>query len=122
MLELKKKKQKILKHGNLNSVRTFIDINDAMEAYWTVATKGKIGEIYNLGGDKTISVKKYLHKLIGLSKCKIECKLDKNLIRPQDIHLQIPNINKFKKHTGWKIRVSFEESVRKLLNECRKIY
>jgi GDP-4-dehydro-6-deoxy-D-mannose reductase len=122
IINIERKKQKILKHGNLNSIRTFIDKDDAMEAYWTVATKGRIGEIYNLGGDKTISVKKYLKKLIKLSKDKIKCKLDKSLIRPQDIYLQIPNVKKFKKHTGWKKKISFEKSILNLFNECRNIY
>ena len=54
---IEKGKLKYLKHGNLNSIRTFIDIDDAMEAYWVAATRGKIGEIYNIGGNKVISVK-----------------------------------------------------------------
>ncbi len=41
-----------MSHGNLNSVRNFIDTEDAMEAYWLAAKRGKIGEIYNIGGKK----------------------------------------------------------------------
>ena len=52
--------QKFLNHGNLDSVRTIIDVRDAMEAYWLTATRGKIREIYNIGGDKIISVKNFL--------------------------------------------------------------
>ena len=33
-----------------------VDIDDAMEAYWLTATKGRIGEIYNICGKKVISV------------------------------------------------------------------
>ena len=118
--QIEKGSLKILKHGNLNSVRTFIDIEDAMEAYWLCATKGKIGEIYNICGDKIISVKDFLKELINLSQVKIITKLNKKLLRPQDINLQIANCEKFKKHTGWKPNVSFKDSVKKLLNECRK--
>jgi nucleoside-diphosphate-sugar epimerase len=109
-----------LKHGNLNSIRTFVDIEDAMEAYWLAATKGKIGEIYNIGGNKIISVNKFLKELIKLSKCKIECLIDKSLLRPQDVTLQIPDVGKFKRHTGWKAKINFKDSVKKLLNECRQ--
>ena len=76
IINIENKKQKILKHGNLNSIRTFIDIDDAMNAYWLAATRGKIGEIYNIGGNKVISVQNYLKELIKLSKVKI-----KNTIR-----------------------------------------
>ena len=31
---------KTLFHGNLNSIRTFMDVDDAMKAYWLVAKRG----------------------------------------------------------------------------------
>jgi nucleoside-diphosphate-sugar epimerase len=117
---IEKNEKKILTHGNLKSVRSFIDIKDAMEAYWIAATKGKIGEIYNISGTQIISVKKFLEKLIKLSNKKIKTKVDKKLLRPQDISLQIPNSKKFKKDTGWKPKISLQESVKKLLDECRE--
>ena len=112
-------KKKTLFHGNLKSIRTFIDIEDAMNAYWLTAKKGKIGEIYNIGGKTTISVKKYLSKLIKMARSKIVCKTKSELIRPKDITLQIPNVAKFKKHTGWIEKVSFNESINNLLEESR---
>lgn len=113
-------KLKYVKHGNLNSTRTFVDIDDAMEAYWLAATNGKIGEIYNIGGKKIVSVKNFLDQLIKLAKKKIYTRLDPSLLRPQDVTLQIPSSKKFIKQTGWRRKVSFKESVKKLLNECRK--
>ena len=41
-----------------------------MEAYWLTAKRGKIGEIYNIGGNKSISVKNALDHLIKFSKKK----------------------------------------------------
>ena len=111
---------KILRHGNLESVRTFVDISDAMEAYWITAKKGKIGEIYNIGGKKTIKVKDFLHELIKNSNVKIRTQLDKKLLRPTDVSLQIPDCKKFQKDTGWKLKISFKNSVKKLLVDCRK--
>tara|TARA_B100001540_G_scaffold314902_1_gene340833 strand:+ start:161 stop:1123 length:963 start_codon:yes stop_codon:yes gene_type:complete len=111
---------KILRHGNLESVRTFVDISDAMEAYWLTAKKGKIGEIYNIGGKKTIKVKDFLHELIKNSNVKIRTQLDKKLLRPTDVTLQIPDCKKFQKDTGWKLKISFKNSVKKLLMDCRK--
>jgi len=119
--EIESGKKSVLIHGNLKSKRTFVDIYDAMEAYWLAATKGKIGEIYNIAGNDTISVNDFLNKLIKLSKKKIITKLDPKLIRPVDINLQIADCKKFKKHTGWKPKVGFDESIKKLLNECRNL-
>tara|TARA_Y200000002_G_scaffold307699_1_gene263843 strand:- start:1246 stop:1683 length:438 start_codon:yes stop_codon:yes gene_type:complete len=119
IINIEQGKQKILKHGNLNSIRTFIDIDDAMNAYWFAATKGRIGEVYNIGGNKIISVKNYLKELIKRSSKKIQTKVDKKLLRPNDVTLQIADTKKFMSHTGWKPKVEFSKSVDKLLKECR---
>ena len=121
IIDIERGKKKILKHGNLESIRTFIDIDDAMEAYWLAAKRGKIKEIYNIGGDKIISVRNFLKELCLASKKKIICKVDKNLLRPTDVTLQITNSKKFRKHTRWKPKIKFNESVIKLLEECKKL-
>ena len=117
--EIEKGERKILTHGNLNSVRDIIDISDAMEAYWLTAKRGKVGEIYNISGNKVISVGDYLKELKKLSKIKIKSIVDKKLLRPVDVTLQIADSRKFKKHTNWSPKVSFKESVKKLLQEKR---
>lgn len=122
IVECERGKKLIVEHGNLNSVRTFVDIEDAMESYWLAAKKGKIGEIYNICGDKVVSVRDYLHELRKNSKVNFKTKLNKSLLRPQDISLQLATCKKFKKDTGWKPKVSFKVSVKNLLNEVRQLY
>jgi nucleoside-diphosphate-sugar epimerase len=91
-----------------------------MEAYWLAAKKGKVGEIYNIGGNKIISVKQFLKELIKLARCKIKCSVDKKLLRPQDVTLQIPDVRKFNKDTGWKPKVSFDRGVNLMLKDISK--
>ena len=100
-----------LKHGNLESVRTLIDVRDAMECYWVAYRKGKAGEIYNLGGNKTIKVGEFLDVLKKLAKKEIPSSVDPKLLRPTDVTLQIPDTSKFEKETGWAQKYNFEESV-----------
>ena len=104
---IEKGRKKILVHGNLNSTRTIIDTEDAMSAYWLVAKKGKIGDIYNIGGNKKISVGNFLRKLIKKSSKKIVLKKSKKLIRPKDVTLQIPSSQKFYRDTKLRPKVSF---------------
>ncbi len=112
--------QKKLYHGNLDSVRTMIDIRDAMSAYWVAAEKCNFGEAYNIGGEKTIKVGEFLEVLKDLAHCKIPSEVSKNLLRPADVTLQIPNTGKFKKQTGWSTKYDFEESVKHILEFWRK--
>lgn len=118
---IEKGKLKYLKHGNLKSTRTLIDVRDAMSAYWYAITKGKIGETYNIGGEKVLEVGNFLEILKSKSNVKIISKVDKSLLRPTDVTLQIPDSSKFKSHTGWKAKYSFEESLDMLLDFWRKI-
>lgn len=111
--------QKKLLHGNLDSVRTIIDVRDAMESYWVATEKCKFGEAYNIGGTTVIKVGEFLEELKKLATCKIPTKSDKNLFRPSDVTLQIPNTVKFTKQTGWRPKYSFKESVKHLLDYCR---
>jgi len=119
VVEIEKGKRKFLEHGNLNTYRSIMSINDAIEAYWQTAIRGKVGEIYNIGAGKNIKLKKFLHELIDLSSKKIETRVNKKILRKTDIKKQIPNSNKFKKDTGWKVNKSLSSILEKFLNEIR---
>jgi GDP-4-dehydro-6-deoxy-D-mannose reductase len=110
----------VLLHGNLESIRTLIDVRDAMAAYWDAVVYCQPGEAYNIGGETTISVGDFLELLKENSDIKIESKLDPNLLRPADVTLQIPCVEKFRKQTNWKPQFNFEDSVRFLLEHARK--
>lgn len=112
--------QKKLLHGNLDSVRTIIDVRDAMESYWIALMKCRYGEVYNIGGPTTITVGEFLSILKKLAKCEITSEVDPELLRPSDVTLQIPDVSKFQKETGWEPKYSFEESVSHLLEHCRR--
>lgn len=109
-----------LVHGNLNSVRTFIDVRDAMRAYWEAIVHCTPGEVYNIGGTTTMTVGEFLKKLISMAKVPIRTQLDPKLLRPSDVTLQIPSVEKFIKKTDWKPRYSFDESITELLSYWRE--
>ena len=112
--------QSELVHGNLDSVRTIIDVRDAMKAYWDAALYCTPGEAYNIGGQTTIKVGEFLDLLKSLAKTPIISRVDPALLRPADVTLQIPSTEKFENATGWKPQFSFEESVAFLLDHWRR--
>jgi GDP-4-dehydro-6-deoxy-D-mannose reductase len=111
--------QKELVHGNLDSVRTLIDVRDACRAYWDAAVRCQAGEAYNIGGTTTMTVRQFLDLLISLARVPIPTRCDPNLLRPADVTLQIPCVDKFVQATGWTPRYRFEESVANLLEHWR---
>jgi GDPmannose 4,6-dehydratase len=62
---------------------------------------------------------KYMISLSEMQKI-IKIKIDKNRLRPIDADLQIPDIRKFQKHTGWKPKIHFKETIKDLLNYWRE--
>jgi GDPmannose 4,6-dehydratase/GDP-4-dehydro-6-deoxy-D-mannose reductase len=112
--------QSELLHGNLDSVRTLIDVRDAMESYWLAAVHCEPGEAYNIGGTTTISVGDFLAQLIERARVPIPIRQDPALLRPADVTLQIPDTSKFAKATGWQPRYTLEESVEFLLDHWRQ--
>ena len=112
--------QKELTHGNLDSVRTLIDIRDAMRSYWDAIVSCEPGEVYNIGGRTTMTVGECLKRLAALSTVPIPTRADPKLFRPADVTLQIPSVDKFAKQTGWKCEYSFDDSLRDLLDYWRR--
>jgi GDP-4-dehydro-6-deoxy-D-mannose reductase len=109
-----------LRHGNLDSVRTMIDVRDAMRAYWDASRYCQPGEAYNIGGVTVITVGEFLELLKSLAHAPIPTRQDPALLRPADVTLQIPSVEKFKAATGWAPRYSFEDSVADLLGHWRR--
>ncbi len=108
--------------GNLKSLRTYADVRDAVRAYYLLVTEKPVaGEYYNIGGTYTCEVGDTLNTLLSYStmkeKIKVEC--DSERLRPIDADLQVPDCSKFKKHTGWEPQISFEDTMRDLLEYWR---
>lgn len=113
----------LLKVGNLESLRTFADVRDAVRAYFMLVTVSPTaGEYYNIGGTYSCKVGEMLNFLLSLSpmKDKIKIEVDPERLRPIDADLQVPDTGKFRKHTGWQPEISFERTMTDLLDYWRE--
>lgn len=111
----------VVKVGNLDSMRTFADVRDAVRAYYMLVTVNPVGgEYYNIGGSHSCTVGEMLEALIGFSsRDDIEIETDPDRLRPIDADLQIPDTSKFHAHTGWKPEIPFETTMGDLLDYWR---
>jgi len=112
----------VVKVGNLNSLRTYADVRDAVRAYYMLVTVNPIpGEYYNIGGTYSCTVGEMLDYLLNISFLEnIKIEVDPERLRPVDADLQIPDTRKFQAHTGWKPEISFEQTMNDLLNYWRE--
>jgi len=111
----------VVKVGNLDSLRTWADVRDAVRAYFMLVTvRPTPGAYYNIGGTYTCSVRDMLDTLLGYSTRKdITVEMDPERLRPIDADLQVPNTRKFFEHTGWQPEIPFETTMRDLLGYWR---
>jgi GDPmannose 4,6-dehydratase/GDP-4-dehydro-6-deoxy-D-mannose reductase len=105
--------------GNLDSVRTFCDVRDAVRAYWMLMEKCPAGEVYNIGGTRTMTVGEMLEIFKGMARVKITHKVSAGLLRASDVTLQIPDTSKFQSVTGWEPEIPLETTLRDLMNYHR---
>ena len=112
----------IVKVGNLDSLRTIADVRDAVRAYHMAVTiNPKPGSYFNIGGNYSTTIRELLDDLIALSTCKdIKIEIDPERLRPIDADLQVPDIRKFKNHTGWEPEIPYKKTLEDLLNYWRE--
>ena len=111
----------VIKVGNLDSLRTWTDVRDAVRAYYMLVVQKPIpGEYYNIGGTFSCTIKDMLSYLMSQSTRKdITVEIDPDRLRPVDADLQVPDTTKFTTHTGWKPEISFEKTMNDLLSYWR---
>ena len=111
----------VINVGNLNSLRTIADVRDAVEAYHMLLTINPIpGNYFNIGGSKVMTIGEILEYLKSKSLIKnLRHEEDESRLRPIDADLQIPSTDKFKSHTGWEPKISYEVTLSDLLNYWR---
>lgn len=112
----------VIKVGNLDSMRTWADVRDAVRAYHMLVTIDPIpGEYYNIGGNYSCTVRDMLDHLLSKSTRKdIKIEVESERLRPIDADLQVPDTSKFSSHTGWCPEISFDKTMGDLLSYWRQ--
>jgi len=97
-----KNNQKITIHGNGDSIRDFIYVDDVSNAIITVLTKGEINEIYNISGEIKISIFELAKLIIG----KDDINEHIRYVNDRPFNDKRYEINSDKlKQLGWKVEV-----------------
>lgn len=116
----KKIQEPVIYVGDLSSKRDFTDVRDTVRAYWLLLEKCKPGEVYNIGSETTRSMQEVLDLLLTLSRVKVEVRVDPTRLRPSDVKILWSDSSKFKQATGWQPRISYEQTLKDLLDYWRE--
>ncbi len=121
IIEIEKgNREPVLQVGNLDAVRDFLDVRDVARAYAFSLSKGEPGEVYNISSGVGVKIKDMLDILIELSNVDLKVESDQSRMRPSDVELLIGSAEKFKKATGWKPIIPFDQTLGDLLEYWRQ--
>lgn len=112
-------KPPVIKVGNLTAVRDWTDVRDMVRAYWLSTQHCKPGDDFVIGSGKGRTVKEMLDLLMSFSSVLIKVEVDPLRLRPSDVESLVGNPAKFKQATGWQPEISFEQTMKDLLDYWR---
>lgn len=101
----------VMRVGNLSTSRDFTDVRDIVRAYHLAVTEGEPGEVYNLASGRARSIDGLLETLLDYSDVEIQVERDPERYRPVDVPVVYGSAQKFHSLTGWKPRISFEQTL-----------
>lgn len=112
-------REPILRVGNLEVKRDFSDVRDIVRGYYLALTEGEAGEVYNLGAERSYSIRQVLDILVSLSRVKLAVEQDPKRLRPVEIQDLVADCSRIRARTGWKATIPVEQSLYDLLEYWR---
>ena len=109
------KNSNVIKLGNINSKRDFIFISDIIDAFKIILKNINGFNVYNVGAEKSYSIKEICKKFEKLYGKKIIIKNNLEQNRKIDAKNIISNSTKLKK-LGWKSKITLDEGLKKMIN------
>lgn len=117
--------QKILINGNGKQTRSFLFIDDCIDAFYKILKKNVSNEVFNVGSDNEISILELAKKVKKIcdSKSKIifNSKKFTKIGGYEDISRRVPSINKLKKQIKWTPKISFNKGLEIMKNHIIKM-
>ncbi len=106
-----KKREPLMRVGNLSAARDFTDVRDVVRAYSMLAESGKAGETYNVGSGKAIVIQELLEEIIRQCGAEIRVETDSAKLRPVEIPVIEADVTKLKRDTGWQPEIPLRQTI-----------
>jgi len=117
------KQSPVLRVGNLDASRDFLDVRDVCEAYLRLLALSPIPEqsrIVNISSGVPRQIRAMLETLLSMTSSRISVELDPQRLRPSDIPVATGNSQRLRKLTGWQPHIPIEQTLKELLDYWRQ--
>jgi GDP-4-dehydro-6-deoxy-D-mannose reductase len=108
-------REPVIKVGDLEVRRDFLDVRDVCDAYLALLQRGKRGETYNVCSGQSFRLRDMLDRLCEVAGVKVEIVVDPERLRPADTPELRGDPAKIRNDTGWEPRIPIEDTLRSLV-------
>ncbi len=109
----------VIRVGNLAARRDFSDVRDVVRAFTLLLIHGEPGSVCNIASGEAHSIQSLLDLLLAMARVPIEVQVDEARFVPLDVPLKRGDNSRLWAATGWQPRITLEESLRDVLQDCR---
>lgn len=106
----------LIRVGNLDSERDFMDVRDVVRAYRLLIEQGRSGRAYNIASGRSERIGRMLDALCRLAGVAPRIETDPARVRPTDWSPPL-DVTRLSSDTGWAPAIDFEQTLQDMLNE-----
>ncbi len=107
---------RVVKVGNLEPTRDFLDVRDVAAAYVALLERGVPGEVYNVASGTGVTLQELFDRLAAIVGVEAIAEPDPEFMRPADIPTLVGDSGKLRAATGWAPTHPLETTLRDLVN------
>jgi GDP-4-dehydro-6-deoxy-D-mannose reductase len=112
---------KLLRVGNLDAQRDFLDVRDVVAAYVLLLEGGgDAGEVYNVASGRAVAMKEMLRQLVTIARVGVEIRDDPERLRPSDVPYMAGDAAKLRAATGWEPAIRLAAALRDVYADARE--
>jgi GDP-4-dehydro-6-deoxy-D-mannose reductase len=119
VVDIERGLEKFLRVGNLETRRAIMDVRDLVQALAQLSEKGVAGEVYNVSGSNTHSMRDVVDILTRFARVPLEVRQDPALLRPVDEPVIIGDTQRLFNSTGWHQKIPLEQTLSDMLDYWR---
>jgi len=112
------RREAVLRVGNLDSVRDFLDVEDVLDAYLALADPGVAPGPYNVASGHGVRVGDALDAILRLCGIAPRIRVEASRVRPTD-HA-VGDAARLRAATGWRPQAPFQETLARLVADWRE--
>ena len=112
----------VIKVGNLDAERDFLDVRDVARAYAVAAFKAgelESGTVFNIASGVPVRIREILDRLLAKSSARIEIEVDQTRLRPSDLPRVIGDASRARRALNWTPRWKLDDTLSDVLDDQR---